>query len=430
MEKKKLNRLESLDVLRGFDLFCLVVLEMVLHPLAHAIDMPWFNSFMWGFSHVEWEGFSTWDLVMPLFLFMAGVSMPFSLSRYKDMPDKMAVYRRIGKRVLLLWVFGMMCQGNLLALDPDRVYLYSNTLQSIAMGYLIASLLFLHVRIRVQIGIAAALLLIFWGAMGRLLKESFEIMRSRNIPLSALIPAESWLYDYYASKGYASVFFRQELNFSSAHRFYGDGYHRVAMSMDELYRFFDEQMRRRSCCIQHGREDFNVICDDIYLDGGDVVALADSQNRLSALAFVVPGDDAVFVKELLAINTEAKEAMLHEVQSAFPGYSLRVFTEPTSENGSAVLMGMIRIVDVRRVLEAVAKNNRSLRRVFRVHDSLLPVNNGVFLVEEGECYEGVTNPCDFDIDIMELAEIVFGGSKLSSLLDFPSVRPYMSLMLD
>ena len=165
MEKKKLNRLESLDVLRGFDLFCLVVLEMVLHPLAHAIDMPWFNSFMWGFSHVEWEGFSTWDLVMPLFLFMAGVSMPFSLSRYKDMPDKMAVYRRIGKRVLLLWVFGMMCQGNLLALDPDRVYLYSNTLQSIAMGYLIASLLFLYVRIRVQIGIAAALLLIFWGTM-------------------------------------------------------------------------------------------------------------------------------------------------------------------------------------------------------------------------------------------------------------------------
>lgn len=93
-------------------------------------------------------------------------------------------------------------------------------------------------------------------------------------------------------------------------------------------------------------------------------------------------------------------------------------------------MGMIRIVDIRRVLEAVAKNNRSLRRVFRVHDSLLPVNDGVFLVEEGECYEGVTNPCDFDIDIMELAEIIFGGSKLSSLLDFPSVRPYMSLMLD
>lgn len=181
MEKKKLNRLESLDVLRGFDLFCLVVLEMVLHPLAHAIDMPWFNSFMWGFSHVEWEGFSTWDLVMPLFLFMAGVSMPFSLSRYKDMPDKMAVYRRIGKRVLLLWVFGMMCQGNLLALDPDRVYLYSNTLQSIAMGYLIASLLFLHVGIRVQIGIAAALLLIFGERWSLLQSVTMGEVRTHRI---------------------------------------------------------------------------------------------------------------------------------------------------------------------------------------------------------------------------------------------------------
>lgn len=165
MGKIESVRLESLDVLRGFDLFCLVVLEMVLHPLAHAIDAPWFNSFMWGFTHVEWEGFSSWDLVMPLFLFMAGVSMPFALSRYKSMPDKQTVYRRIGKRVLLLWIFGMMCQGNLLGLDPEKLYLYSNTLQSIAMGYLIAAMLFLHVRKTVQVGFAVGLLLIYWAAM-------------------------------------------------------------------------------------------------------------------------------------------------------------------------------------------------------------------------------------------------------------------------
>lgn len=159
------KRLESLDVLRGFDLFCLVVLESVLHPLGRALESSVFNSFLWGFTHVDWIGFSTWDLVMPLFMFMAGVSMPFALSRYKTMPDKMAVYRRIGKRVLLLWIFGMMCQGNLLAVDPDRIYLYSNTLQSIAMGYLIAAMLFLHVRLSVQIGVSVALLLIYWAVM-------------------------------------------------------------------------------------------------------------------------------------------------------------------------------------------------------------------------------------------------------------------------
>ena len=165
MEKQLSQRLESLDVLRGFDLFLLVGLEMVMHHLASAVHTPVFHSVMWCFTHVDWEGFSTWDLVMPLFMFMSGITIPFALSRYKDAADKSLVYRRILKRVILLWIFGMMCQGNLLGLDADRIYLYSNTLQSIAMGYLISSLLFLHTGIRTQIGLAIVLLLGFWGAM-------------------------------------------------------------------------------------------------------------------------------------------------------------------------------------------------------------------------------------------------------------------------
>ena len=165
MEKQLTQRLESLDVLRGFDLFLLVGLEMVMHHLANVVHTPVFHSVMWCFTHVDWEGFSTWDLVMPLFMFMSGITIPFALSRYKDAADKSLVYRRILKRVILLWIFGMMCQGNLLGLDADRIYLYSNTLQSIAMGYLISSLLFLHTGIRTQIGLAIVLLLGFWGAM-------------------------------------------------------------------------------------------------------------------------------------------------------------------------------------------------------------------------------------------------------------------------
>ena len=159
------QRLESLDVLRGFDLFMLVGLEVALHHLSSAVNTPTFDSFMWCFSHVEWEGFSPWDLVMPLFMFMSGITIPFALSRYKDAQDRSLVYKRIFKRVVLLWIFGMMCQGNLLALNPDRLYLYSNTLQTIAMGYLISSLLYLHTRIRTQVIAAIVLLLGFWEAM-------------------------------------------------------------------------------------------------------------------------------------------------------------------------------------------------------------------------------------------------------------------------
>ena len=165
MNNQQLQRLESLDILRGFDLFLLVGLEMAMHHLANAVNTPSFHSFMWCFTHVDWEGFSPWDLVMPLFMFMSGITIPFALSRYKNTNNPTSVYRRILKRVILLWIFGMICQGNLLGLDPNRIYFYSNTLQAIAMGYLIASLLYLHTRIHTQIIAAAGLLLGFWGVM-------------------------------------------------------------------------------------------------------------------------------------------------------------------------------------------------------------------------------------------------------------------------
>lgn len=165
MKKQIQQRLKSLDVLRGFDLFCLVALGKIVHKLSEATQAPVFDSILPCFNHVHWEGFSSWDLVMPLFMFMSGITIPFALSRYKESSDKSLVYKRIAKRVILLWIFGMMCQGNLLALDPNRIYLYSNTLQAIAMGYLISALFFLHTKIRTQIIGAIILLLGYWMMM-------------------------------------------------------------------------------------------------------------------------------------------------------------------------------------------------------------------------------------------------------------------------
>ena len=159
------KRLESLDALRGFDLFFLVALGPLMHSLARTANVEWLNESMWVFSHVSWEGFSPWDLIMPLFLFMSGISMPFSLSRYKSISDKRPLLRRLAKRILLLWIFGIICQGNLLALDPNTIYLYSNTLQAIATGYLITALLFLFTSRRTQIITAVVLLLVYWTTM-------------------------------------------------------------------------------------------------------------------------------------------------------------------------------------------------------------------------------------------------------------------------
>ena len=163
---EKAKRLESLDILRGLDLFILTVFGPLLFAFAQTGDHTWLAPVLTQFTHTPWEGFRVWDMIMPLFLFMSGTTIPFSLAKYKLASEgRKQVAWRIGKRVLLLWIFGMMFQGNLLDFDPATLKLFSNTLQSIAVGYLFAAIFFLTTRPRTQIIIAALLLLAYWALM-------------------------------------------------------------------------------------------------------------------------------------------------------------------------------------------------------------------------------------------------------------------------
>ena len=159
------GRLASLDILRGFDLFLLVFFQPVFVALGQRLNFPWLNDILYQFDHESWIGFRFWDLVMPLFLFMTGASMPFSFSKFKNAPNKWPIYRKIIKRFVLLFIFGMIVQGNLLGLNPDSLYLYSNTLQAIATGYLIAAIILLHCSFRYQVLITLLLLLLYWIPM-------------------------------------------------------------------------------------------------------------------------------------------------------------------------------------------------------------------------------------------------------------------------
>ncbi|WP_373835498.1 DUF5009 domain-containing protein, partial [Bacteroides heparinolyticus] len=104
------DRLASLDILRGFDLFLLVFFQPVLVALGEQLDFAWLNAVLYQFDHELWVGFRCWDLVMPLFLFMTGAAMPFSFAKFARLSDKSMVYRKIAKRFVLLFLFGMVVQ--------------------------------------------------------------------------------------------------------------------------------------------------------------------------------------------------------------------------------------------------------------------------------------------------------------------------------
>ena len=161
------GRLVSLDALRGFDMFWIVGGGAILGQLAGVLQNQWLNQVIMPHAeHVPWEGFVAWDLIMPLFLFVVGTAMPFSFAkRLAQGQTKTRLYLHTLFRVIVLWVLGMAVQGRLLRYDLSELRLYSNTLQAIAAGYLIASILLLNLRVVWQVVVTVALLLLYWALL-------------------------------------------------------------------------------------------------------------------------------------------------------------------------------------------------------------------------------------------------------------------------
>lgn len=160
MEQK---RLASIDVLRGADMFLLTTLGPLVMWLSHGEKEGWLAQFY----HTRWEGFTLWDLIMPLFMFLAGVTIPFAFAKYvSGSKPKSQAWLRILRRVLLLWILGMVAQGNLLKFDWASLKFFSNTLQAIAVGYLVCSLLYLYCqKPAVHVSVGVMLMLAYWAAM-------------------------------------------------------------------------------------------------------------------------------------------------------------------------------------------------------------------------------------------------------------------------
>ncbi len=167
MEKR---RNAAIDALRGLDMFLLTGGAGILAGL---LDLAWGGSMpaSWAkqFRHANWgEGFTCWDMVMPLFLFIVGCAMPFAFAKYRERGGERwrgATAWRVARRVALLFLLGMLVQGNLASADPSRMSLFCNTLQAIAEGYLVASLFLLFGGVRSQAAGCVACLALYWAAL-------------------------------------------------------------------------------------------------------------------------------------------------------------------------------------------------------------------------------------------------------------------------
>lgn len=153
-------RLTSLDVFRGITIAGMILVNMA--SIAEPNVYP-------PLLHANWHGWTPTDLVFPFFLFIVGVAMSFSLSKYtNDKKPTASVYWRILRRAAILFAIGLLLNGfwnkGIWTFDLGSIRIMG-VLQRISLTYLLASLAVLKLPQKGQWILAGILLLGYWLVM-------------------------------------------------------------------------------------------------------------------------------------------------------------------------------------------------------------------------------------------------------------------------
>ncbi|MCK4967388.1 DUF5009 domain-containing protein [bacterium] len=158
------GRVLSIDALRGFDMFWITGGVIFFRALFKYIDTPFFDALYTQLRHTKWHGFTFYDLIFPLFLFIVGTSMPFAISKRIERGDsRKKLYIHIIKRTLTLLFLGFIYNG---FLDFDfSNFRYAGVLQRIALCYFFTAIIIMNTSIRTQAITAGSILIFYWLIM-------------------------------------------------------------------------------------------------------------------------------------------------------------------------------------------------------------------------------------------------------------------------
>ena len=158
---KQSNRLLSLDALRGANMFFLIGGATFFIQLAKLWPCKLTEAVAKQMVHVPWEGFTQHDMIFPLFLFMAGVSFPFSLAKQQETGRTRGhIYRKIILRALALVFLGFIYQNSIRFNFAELRY--PSVLGTIGVAWMIAALVFMNTKTWSRIVFSISVLLAFW----------------------------------------------------------------------------------------------------------------------------------------------------------------------------------------------------------------------------------------------------------------------------
>jgi predicted acyltransferase len=164
MEKENkpvIARLQSLDALRGFDMFWIMGGEGIFIGLASLTGWPVFKWWAEQLEHVPWHGFHFYDMIFPLFLFIAGISFPFSLAkRIANNDSRNSIYKHVIGRGLLLVLLGII-YNNGIKFNFETLR-YGSVLGRIGLAWMFGALIFMNTKLTFRLVWFFALLIGYW----------------------------------------------------------------------------------------------------------------------------------------------------------------------------------------------------------------------------------------------------------------------------
>jgi predicted acyltransferase len=159
--KPAAKRLHSLDALRGFDMFWIMGGEGIFVGLASLTGWPIFKLWAEQLEHVPWHGFHFYDMIFPLFLFIAGISFPFSLAKRTGMNDsRKSIYKHVISRGLLLVLIGVVFNNGV---NFDFAHMrYGSVLGRIGLAWMFAALIFMNTKLNFRLVWVFGILIVYW----------------------------------------------------------------------------------------------------------------------------------------------------------------------------------------------------------------------------------------------------------------------------
>jgi predicted acyltransferase len=176
------KRFTSVDALRGFDMFWIIAADAVFRSLNLACQTKTTRFLYSQFGqHKKWEGIGFYDLIFPLFIFLAGVSLFFSLSKTIQNGGRAGAVKRILRRGFLLVAVGIFYYGGLSNSWPNIRLV--GVLQLIGWSYLFGGLIFTFCRPRLTAAVCALLLGGYWAALNFIPIRDIPLDKSRMTEL-------------------------------------------------------------------------------------------------------------------------------------------------------------------------------------------------------------------------------------------------------